>query len=95
MDVIVPEGGVKPNKVLPFGKHEGRKLCDCSSDYLEWMSKNLLDTDRAPYAVTAAAILKERGDDRRSFETELDADAFLLKHGCGDLVPRRKRKRRA
>lgn len=91
VNIEVPEGGVKPTKVLPFGKHAGKRLCDCPPNYLRWVAKNLIDSDFAPYAVTAKALAEAEDDDKKSEDTELDADAFLLKHGCGHLVPRRRR----
>lgn len=71
---------VKFTTKMPFGKHKGKRLCDCPTNYLEWLSKQT-DSDCCEYAMIAREILKEGAAEASAEE---QADAFLRKHGVTD-----------
>ena len=71
---------------VPFGApgSKGRKLCEVSEDFLNWMVRKLMDTDRHPWAVAARKELQDRRENKRQMRAEADlenaADDFLRKH---------------
>lgn len=60
----------------------------CPADYLQWMSKNLRDSDLHEFAVAAEAVLKTKGP-RAKRQENLDqaADDFLKEHGIDPKKP--------
>lgn len=76
------EMAVTENSRLTFGKHKRKKLCDCPKKYLEWMTKNLRDTDFHEWALAAEAFLEKReAEDAPTRNLEDAADDFLRSHG--------------
>jgi hypothetical protein len=70
---------------LTFGKHKGKKLSDCPTDYLQWVVETLMDSDFTLWAQAAQKELKKRKQDgyeqahRDSLEDQ--ADEILRKAG--------------
>ena len=88
---------VTKNTRVRFGgpSMRGRKICELPTSALHWLADKL-DSDLAPFAVAAQEVLDERGPIEQDAKTEADleaaADDFLRNHGCGGLVPRRRRR---
>ncbi|MCE5326170.1 MAG: hypothetical protein LLG01_07110 [Planctomycetaceae bacterium] len=70
---------------LTFGKHRGRRLGQCQSDYLEWMAAKLLDTDFHAWALAAKKIIESRkaagAAEVKLASLEEQADALLRRAG--------------
>ena len=71
---------ITPNSKVPFGKHPGILMKNCSESFLRWMVGNLPDSDLCEYAAVARQILAEKSADR-SGGLEQQADEFLRSHG--------------
>ncbi len=74
---------VTKNTKIPFGRtNKGRKLCDCPTDYLRWVARNLWDTDYHQYAVVASDLVESRvAEEAVAADLEQAADEFLREHG--------------
>ena len=74
---------ITANTKIPFGRtYRGRRICDCPSSYLKWMSTNLWDTDFHEFALVAKRLVAEREEeDTQTADLEAAADEFLRKHG--------------
>jgi hypothetical protein len=74
---------VTENTKIPFGRaHRGKRLRDCPTDYLAWMSANLWDTDFHEYAIVARKIVAaRRTEEEITGNLEEAADDFLREHG--------------
>lgn len=66
------------NSRLTFGKYKGKRICDCPVQYLQWMDKNLIDTNLSDYAKIANEIL---ADVDKSSADNTSAEEFLRIHG--------------
>ena len=75
-------GNITEKTRLPFGKHKGRSVASCPTDYLRWMLKNLFDTDFHEFACVAGTVVARRDAESKSTaELEESADEFLRRHG--------------
>lgn len=79
---------VKTGLVLKFGKHSGKDLGECPTDYLVWMRKNPLDENHEKFGETNArmnkaviAVLEERS--RKAPQKSLLPDERVVE---GDIV---------
>lgn len=67
---------------ITFGKHKGSRLIDLPDNYLNWMVKNLKDSDRHLFAIAAEEILRDRElEDKPLKDLEKEANDFLKRHG--------------
>ena len=77
---------------VPFGRKpdKGKRLCDCSTKFLQWIVISLWDTDMHEWAFVAKGLIakRESGDQTLQEEDNLDAqaDAFLRNRGYGNLA---------
>ena len=72
---------VNEDTIIPFGKtHRGRKVKECPTDYLNWLAGQK-NTELHNFAIVAEKLLKETD---ASHKLEMDANAFLRKHGVKD-----------
>jgi hypothetical protein len=81
---------------VPFGRLEkGKRLCDCSDSFLQWIVEHLTDSDHHLYAFHAKGILTARSKDEKTVAVEssleAQADALLRNAGCGHLCTRHRR----
>ncbi len=71
---------------VPFGApgSKGRQICEISEDFLNWMVRKLMDSDRHAWAIAARKELQDRKEgklqQKAEADLENDADAFLRKH---------------
>lgn len=79
--------GIKATSRLTFGKHRGKKLSECSDEYLTWMVENLWDGDFHCWAFAAKELLEARKNDplaaldAQAANAEAVADALLRRAG--------------
>jgi hypothetical protein len=77
-----------PRSRLPFGKHRGMPLEQCPTDYLQWVAKNLRDSDFHEWAVAAEKVLRtKQPQQQRTENLDQAADEFLKKHGIDPKKP--------
>ena len=84
---------------VPFGLEKGKRLCDCTNGFLQWMVDHLTDTDHHVYAYHARHVLDKRKDDWNEITSqeslERTADALLRNAGYGKLCGPSGRRRTA
>lgn len=71
------------NSKLAFGRHKGRKLSLCDTDYLEWMAAKLMDSDLCEWAQAAQAELEVRIQEDRPDQRSLKEQADQILRDAG------------
>lgn len=74
---------IVPSSRLTFGKHRGKAMKDCPTDYLKWMSKNLAESDFFQWAQAADRVLKQREKDTNIERPDLEAEADRILRDAG------------
>ena len=78
---------ITENSRLTFGKHKGQPIKDIPISYLNWMVKNLWDSDFHLWALAAEAAIQKRielGDkmmNKMEDSLSKQADQFLRSRG--------------
>ena len=93
---------ITENTRVPFGRRppigeKGRKLGQCSTSYLQWIVRELWESDFQPFAIVAKRILQTR--ERQAVQVEQEqsleeqADELLRRAGRRDLCAGANRRR--
>lgn len=77
---------------ITFGAHKGTKLRDIPDAYLDWVIKNLKDTDFHRWALAAQKEKEDRTKGGDGGSAEEQANKLLREAGWGHLAEREKRK---